>query len=155
MKNFRKKVHSVPVISTASLPDIVFILLFFFMTVTTIKSEELLVENKLPQAHETEKLTKKDRVIEIFVGKLKEENPRQHKGNFAIQIESKLIKIDEIGHCALRQLAEMPTHLRKVAIVSLKADEEVNMGLINSIKEELRQVNLLKINYTVVEGNVF
>ena len=56
--------RGLPAISTASLPDIVFILLFFFMTVTVMKNQNLMVENMLPRATETEKLDKQDRIIE-------------------------------------------------------------------------------------------
>jgi len=68
-KTNRKSKSKLPPISTASLPDIVFILLFFFMTVTVMKNTNLLVENTLPNATEIEKLDKNDRVIEIIVGK--------------------------------------------------------------------------------------
>ncbi|NKI30682.1 ExbD/TolR family protein [Croceivirga thetidis] len=151
MGNFRNRNRNNPAISTASLPDIVFMLLFFFMTVTTIKNEELLVENSLPMANETEKLSKKDRVIEIFVGKVK----NSKVDYFQIQMGTQIVNIDELNHAALIALSEIPEELHKVAIVSLKADKKVNMGLINDIKEQLREINLLKINYTVVDGNVF
>lgn len=151
MQNFRNRMKGHPKISTASLPDIVFMLLFFFMTVTTIKNEDLLVENSLPKAIETEKLSKRDRVIEIYVGNAK----NGKKDNFQIQMGEELINLEELGHAALIALSEIPEELQKMAIVSLKADEKVNMGLINDIKEQLREINILKINYTVVDGDVF
>ena len=61
----KKKDGDLPAVSTASLPDIVFMLLFFFMTVTTMKDSSLLVENILPNADQTKKLEKKDRIIYI------------------------------------------------------------------------------------------
>jgi biopolymer transport protein ExbD len=145
----------IPVISTAALPDIVFILLFFFMTVTTIKNQDLLVENILPLANETEKLNKTDRIIEIFVGQLKPMAGSSHLEMAQIQIEDRLVKIDEVGHQAIVVLNTMPEHLRKVATISIKADKKVKMGVISDIKRELRNVNLLKINYTAIEGNAF
>jgi biopolymer transport protein ExbD len=144
-----------PAISTASLPDIVFILLFFFMTVTTIKNQNLLVENKLPLADETEELTKTDRVIEIFVGGSKQEHVAAMEASVQVQMEDRLVKIDEVGHQAIMVLNNIPEHLRKMAIVSIKADRKVKMGVITDIKKQLRTVNLLKINYTTVEGDVF
>lgn len=155
MKQFRKTSQKMPAISTASLPDIVFMLLFFFMTVTTIKNEDLLVENVLPKANETESLTKKDRIIEIYVGNLKDVEVDIEKKDFKIQMESKIVAQGEVGHNALKLLSQMPEHLRKVVMVSLKADENVTMGIINDIKQQLQEVNLLKINYTVVDGDVF
>ena len=65
----KKKSGELPAVSTASLPDIVFMLLFFFMTVTVMKDSSLKVENNLPSASEIKKLEKKDRVLTIYVGK--------------------------------------------------------------------------------------
>ena len=56
----KKKDGDLPAVSTASLPDIVFMLLFFFMTVTTMKDSTLMVDNTLPNATEVKKLEKKD-----------------------------------------------------------------------------------------------
>lgn len=147
--------RNLPAISTAFLPDIVFILLFFFMTVTTIKNQNLLVENTLPKATEIEKMDKQDRIIEIYVGKATR-NYDSHLGNEArIQMGNRLVAIEEVGDHALKALFQMPEHLRKVATVSIKADVGVKMGIIEDLKKELRLVNLLKINYTTFEGDVF
>jgi len=144
-----------PAISTASLPDIVFILLFFFMTVTTIKNQNLLVENKLPMANETEELTKTDRVIGIFVGQTLQNHSVSKEAMVQVQMDDRLVEMDEIGHQAIIALNDMPEHLRKMAIVSIKADSKVKMGVIADIKNQLRAINLLKINYTTIEGDVF
>ena len=142
-----------PTISTAALPDIVFILLFFFMTVTTIKNQDLLVDNTLPFANETEELNKTDRVIEIFVGQSKSISTSSEPF-IQVQIGDRLVDIDEVGHQAMIALYKMPENLRKMAIVSIKADSKVKMGVIKDIKKALRAVNLLKVNYTTVEGDV-
>ena len=64
----KKKSGELPPISTASLPDIVFMLLFFFMTVTEMKNSDLMVQNKVPSADQVQKLDKKDPVVYIFAG---------------------------------------------------------------------------------------
>ena len=151
----RNNPTKLPAVSTASLPDIVFILLFFFMTVTTIKNQNLLVENQLPLANEVDKLDKTDRIIEIFVGPV---SPNSSKGDNApvkIQIEDRLVAINEAGYYSLKALGAIPEHLQRSAMVSIKADHKVKMGVITDLKKELQKVNLLKINYTTVEGNVF
>ncbi|MDP5062211.1 MAG: biopolymer transporter ExbD [Maribacter sp.] len=143
---------SLPPLSTASLPDIVFILLFFFMTVTVMKNQNLMVENTLPTATETEKLDKKDRVIEIYVGKPTSGDNSTLGEEPRIQMDNKFITVDEVGDYALQALSSMPEHLRSVATVSIKADVGVKMGIIEDLKNRLRMVNLLKINYTTYEG---
>jgi biopolymer transport protein ExbD len=147
--------RNLPAISTASLPDIVFILLFFFMTVTTIKDQNLLVENMLPKATETDKLDKQDRIIEIFVGKATKNRSSQLGNEARIQMGNRFVSMDEVDDYALQTLSLIPQHLRNVATVSIKADIGVKMGVINDIKKELRSVNLLKINYTTFDGDVF
>jgi len=154
MKLNRKIKKQLPAVSTASLPDIVFILLFFFMTVTTMKPTNLLVENTLPNASETEELHNPDGVIKILVGK-----PTQTMtvvGNAPkIQLGSKFGRVDDIGTYVLSEVAKMPEGIRTMAMVSLKVDKTVGMGIVGDIKNELRKVNMLKVNYTTVQGDVF
>jgi len=67
MSKFKKKKGGeLPAISTASLPDIVFMLLFFFMVATVMRDSTLMIVNKLPAADQIEKLDKKDRVMYIL-----------------------------------------------------------------------------------------
>ena len=122
------------------------------MTVTVMKNQNLLVENTLPTATETEKLDKKDRVIEIYVGKPTAEAKTNLGDEPRIQMDNKFITVDEVGDYALQALSSMPEHLKSVATVSIKADVGVKMGIIEDLKGELRMVNLLKINYTTYEG---
>lgn len=144
-----------PEVSTASLPDIVFMLLFFFMTVTVMKDDSLKVVNELPNATELKKLEKKDRIITIYIG-----NPQQKWEPLVgkepkIQVHDKFIDVSEVGSFVLSEINKMPEHLRPFATVSLKVDRKANMGLISDVKQALREVNALKVNYTTIEGDAF
>ena len=119
----KKKDGGLPAISTASLPDIVFMLLFFFMVVTVMREDNKLVKNKLPDANQVEKLDKKNPISYIYMGE-----------EIAIFISSE--------RAALRE--ETVPFLT----VSLKVDKNTNMGIVDDVKQELRKVNALKINYT-------
>lgn len=154
MGNFRRNKNRLPAISTASLPDIVFMLLFFFMTVTTVKDNTLLVDNNLPTADHVKKLERKDRVIEIYVGKPARELASVLGAEPKIQLNNKLAHVNEVAPFVLSELAKKPEAIRNRVTVSLKVDRKVNMGIVSDIKEELRKVNLLKVNYTTYEGNV-
>ena len=149
----RRTRNKLPKVSTASLPDIVFILLFFFMTVTVMKNTNLLVENTLPNASEIEKLRNRDMVIEIIVGKPVTQYVSVWGVQPRIQLDGKYAQVEEIGAYVLSELFRMPQHLQKAAIISLKIDKGVNMGIVSDIKEELKKVNALKINYTTFEGD--
>ena len=151
----KKKDGDLPAVSTASLPDIVFMLLFFFMTVTTMKDSSLLVENTLPNASEIKKLEKKDRVIYIYVGKPTREYQKVFGTEPKIQLNDKFASIDEVGSYILAERAKKPQELQNVLTTALKVDKDANMGLIADIKQQLREVNALKVNYTTYEGNAF
>ena len=64
----KKGNKGLPPISTASLPDVIFMILFFFMVSTTMRDQELLVRYKLPEATEVQKLEKKSLVSFIHIG---------------------------------------------------------------------------------------
>ena len=145
-----KSVRKVPAVSTASLPDIVFILLFFFMTVTVIKDTTIMVENELPLASESEKLALKEGVITLHIGKPLSTYKPITGVQPQIQMGDSFGRSDEVKAHVLRALSNMPEHLRNKAVVMLKVDQGVGMGLIDDIKESLRDVNLLKINYATV-----
>ncbi|THV58837.1 biopolymer transporter ExbD [Flagellimonas alvinocaridis] len=151
----KKKDGDLPAVSTASLPDIVFMLLFFFMTVTTMKDSSLLVENTLPNATEIKKLEKKDRVIYIYVGKPTQEYQSVFGTEPRIQLNDKFANVDEVGSYILAERANKPQELQNVLTTALKVDKNANMGLITDIKQQLREVNALKVNYTTYEGDAF
>lgn len=151
----KKKDGDVPAVSTASLPDIVFMLLFFFMTVTTMKDSTLLVQNTLPNATEVKKLEKKDRVVYIYVGKPTREYQKVFGTEPKIQLNDKFANVSEVGDFILMERAKKPQELQNVLTTALKVDKEANMGLISDIKQELRKVNALKVNYTTYEGDAF
>ncbi|MGB5436322.1 MAG: biopolymer transporter ExbD [Maribacter sp.] len=151
----KKKSGELPPVSTASLPDIVFMLLFFFMTVTVMKDSSLKVENVLPNANEVKKLEKKDRVIYIYVGKPTQEYQKVFGTEPKIQLNDKFANPSEVGDYILAERAKKSQELQNVLTTALKVDKNANMGLISDIKLELRKVNALKVNYTTYEGDAF
>lgn len=156
MPNFHiTRSNNTPEVSTASLPDIVFMLLFFFMTVTVMKDDSLKVQNYLPNAFEIKKLENKDRVITIYIGKPHEKWLSIVGSEAKIQLNDKFIDVTEVGQLVLSRMDKMPEDVGPFAMVALKVDKNANMGLISDVKEELRKVNTLKVNYTTVEGDAF
>ncbi len=156
MSKFKfKKTINTPEVSTASLPDIVFMLLFFFMTVTVMKDDTLKVINELPNATEIKKLEKKDRIITIYVGKPGLRYEKFFGTQPKIQIDDKFVSISDFGTTILAKINEKPEHLRPFITVSLKVDKTASMGLIDDVKQELRKIHALKINYTTYEGDTF
>ncbi|WP_046743976.1 ExbD/TolR family protein [Kordia zhangzhouensis] len=156
MSKFKKKKSGeLPPVSTAALPDIVFMLLFFFMTVTTFKKDDYKVAQKFPAADQVQKLDKTDPVIYIYAGKPSERYRSEVGTQAKIQLNDKFADVSEIKDYWFNTLNnELGPEFRNVAITALKVDGETNMGLISDIKQELREINALKINYTTRKGNV-
>jgi len=118
-------------IPTASMPDIIFMLLIFFM-VTTVLREYSGLPISLPKAKRIEKLSSKRHTSHIWVSK-----------DGLISIEDKLYASDGIRHVMYEKRVADPQ-----LVISLKADERAKMGLISAIHGELRKADALKLNYS-------
>ncbi len=149
MAKFGKKKKGMPAVNTAALPDIVFMLLFFFMVTTVMRETELKIQNpKLPSADQVKKLEKKSLVSYIYVGKSKDGTPGDK-----IQLNDRISSVDDIrsfiyAERAQRSEAEIP-----LLTTSIKADSKSSVGTITDIKIQLRDVEALKINYSTVKGS--
>ena len=153
MSKFKKKKSGeLPAISTASLPDIVFMLLFFFMVVTVMREDSLMIQNVLPNADQIEKLDKKNPVSYIYAGK-----PSRGYEKFGtearIQLNDKFADVADIAAFINAERAALREELIPFLTVGLKVDKEANMGIVGDIKQELRKVNALKINYMTAKGD--
>ncbi|MAI28211.1 MAG: biopolymer transporter ExbD [Flavobacteriales bacterium] len=154
MSKFKKKKSGdLPAISTASLPDIVFMLLFFFMVATVMRDSTLMVKNALPAAGQVQKLDKKDRVMYIYAGKPSQRYQEKFGTQPKIQLNDKFATVQDVGAFVLAERAAKRQELQNVLTTSLKVDGDTKMGLISDIKQELRKVNALKINYTTRTGD--
>ena len=153
MAKFKKnKSGDLPAISTASLPDIVFMLLFFFMVATVMRDSTLMVQNTLPAADQVQKLDKKDRVIYIYAGKPSSRYIDTYGTSAKIQLNDKFGTVEEVGAFVLAERAAKRQELQNVLTTALKVDSDTKMGIISDIKQELRKVNALKLNYTTRVG---
>jgi len=154
MSKFKKKKSGgTPAISTASLPDIVFMLLFFFMTATTMKDSDLKIENTLPKANQTAKLHKKQYVMYIYAGKPSERYSASLGKSDRIQLADKMASPADIKNFVILERESRNSEDEKYLTASLKIDKNVKMGLVSDIKLELRKIDQLKVNYTTTQGN--
>ena len=155
MSKFKKKKSGeLPAISTASLPDIVFMLLFFFMVATTMRDTTLMVQNNLPYADQVEKLDKKDLVMYIYAGKPSERYQSKYGTEARIQLNDKFATVRDVQKFIYAERETKREELIPYLTTSLKVDVETNMGLVSDIKQELRKAEALKINYTTKTGDV-
>ena len=134
-----------PEMNTSSMPDIVFAILFFFMVTTTMRSETLMVQMKLPSATEVQKLEKKSLVTYINIGVPME--TRLGTGT-QMQLNDRFAQVADIQNYIAQEKASMNEADQPLMTVSIKADENTRMQYITEVKQALRQAYALKISYS-------
>ena len=148
MSKFKKKASPSQDIPTASLPDIIFMLLFFFMVTTVLRESDILVEQKIPSAKELNKLERKSLVSYIYIGKPKQSDmgaePR-------IQINDRLVQPSDIQKFVNEEKDKLTEVERDQITMALKVDREVKMGIVVDVQQELKEVNARKILYSATK----
>ncbi len=137
----------VPALSTASLPDIVFMILFFFMVSTSMRQTDRLVTVKVPEASEIAKLERKDLAAYIYVGTPVPSMQAQFGTDARIQLNDSFKTVNDIRDFIAAERETKSEVDRQFMTVSIKADENVRMGIITDIKQELRRTSALRIMY--------
>lgn len=154
MSKFKKnKSGDLPAISTASLPDIVFMLLFFFMVATVMRDDEMKVDNNLPSANQVEKLEDKNKLVNIYIGKPSAAYQQQYGSSDVVQLGDKISSVKEVFNYVNTKRGDMPEDIQNEMMVSLKVDEDSKVGVLTDVKQELRKANALKISYTTKQGD--
>lgn len=148
----RKSKGGMPAISTAALPDIVFMLLFFFMVTTVMRETTLFVEITLPKAIEIQKMEKKSLVSYIYIGSPIKRLQDSYGTKSRVQLNDAFAEISEIQEFVESEKASHDEVEVPFMTFSIKADEEVKMGTVVDVKQELRKANALKINYSTRKG---
>lgn len=150
----KKKSGELPAVNTASLPDIVFMLLFFFMVATVMRQNTLMIQNQLPFADQVEKLDKKDLIMYIYAGKPSPRYQQKYGTEARIQLNDKFASVSDVQKFIYAERESKREELIPYLTTALKVDVETNMGLVSDIKQELRKAEALKINYTTRIGEV-
>lgn len=147
MSRFKtKKGKESPGINTSSLPDIIFMLLFFFMVTTVMREVTVMVKQNMPSASEVQKLERKSLVSFIYIGEPKES--KKYGTNARIQLNDVFANVDDVPLFIAREKESRDEVDRKLLTTSLKVDGNTKMGVVTDVKQELRKSNALKINYS-------
>ncbi len=120
-------------IPTASMADIAFLLIVFFM-VTTIFRVEKGIEVNLPHAVTTERLPRRN-VARIWVSEAGD-----------ISIDDRFTEISEVEMIMAEKLNENPDLL-----VQVKSDEDCRYGDVAWVLEELRKARAIKVSLATKE----
>lgn len=147
----RNEKREMPALNTSSLPDIIFMLLFFFMSVTSMKEVTYKVQFQNPQATELTKLENKSLVRYIYIGTPTAEFRKQYGAETRIQLNDAFAETSEIGEYILNERSSMAEADQGQMQIVIKADKETRMGIITDVKQELRRAYALKINYAATQ----
>ena len=148
-----KKAKETPGLNMGSMSDIIFMLLFFFMTITTMRESSLYVTIKVPKASETVKLEKKSLVSYINVGTpMAGEMQKKYGTESRIQLNDMISEVSDIITFVEIERNARPEADRPDITTAIKADKQVRMGMVSDIKQELRKAGALKIFYNASKG---
>lgn len=148
MSIIKRMEHRVPGLNTASLPDLIFTVLFFFMIVTHMREEQVRVEYQTPQGTELEKLTKKSTTSHIYIG-----NPIGGDGEeVIIQINDKMVVASDVERIIRADRLKLKPEDREKMTICIKADKNVKMEVVAEVKQSLRRANALKVIYSAEEN---
>ena len=149
MSKFKKNnSKDTPAISTASLPDIIFMLLFFFMVVTVLRDAERKVNVVTPSATELTKFENKSLVNYIYVGKPVKKYQETYGTKARMQLGDKFATAADLPLFLEKHRSTIPESQRPGITSSLRVDGKVTMGIVTDIKTALRKANQLKLNYS-------
>jgi len=134
---FERKIEVSTGIPTASLPDIIFMLLIFFMVATVFKQYSGL-KVSLPDAELVKKIPgSKRHVVTIWID----------KNNNIVCDDYQVDRIINLRNVVYEKRVKDPQ-----IIVAMKVDKESNMGVVNDVQQELRKASALRINYSAIPG---
>ena len=133
---FRRSSHDMPGLNLASMPDLIFTVLFFFMIVTHMRHDDVKVRYQVPAGTEVQKLQQKSAVINIYIGEGK------------IQVNNQLTDVEHLPQLIEAERKKLSEDDAERLTVSLKADKHTPMGIIADVKEALQRSFALRINYS-------
>ena len=144
----KKGKREVPAMSTSSLPDIVFMLLFFFMAATTMREVDPVVKVQMPQANEITELDKKN-LVNIWMGKPM--NAAKGEDALKIQLNDKTQEVEDIRNFISATTATKGVSPKEI-VVNLRVDKEATVGKLTAVKQELRKADALSISYAAMQA---
>lgn len=149
MSKFKKKTQVKQEIPTSSMPDVVFMLLFFFMVTTELRETSIEVKQGIPRATQLRKLMRKSLVANLYIGE--PTKPALYGKEPKIQADDVFIEAKDIIRWVNEKKSELPENEREQITVSLKVDRDAKRGLISDVEIELRKANARKLLYSTLQ----
>ncbi len=150
MSKFKKKAEVKQEIPTSSMPDVVFMLLFFFMVTTEMRKSSIEVKQVIPKASQLRKLERKTLVANLYIGQpTKPEYGTEEK----IQANDAFIGTGDIIRWVNQEKSNLIESEREQLTISIKGDKDAKRGIIADVETELRKGNARKILYTASDNS--
>ena len=149
MSKFKKKTEVKQEIPTSSMPDVVFMLLFFFMVTTELRETSIEVKQSIPRATQLRKLMRKSLVANLYIGE--PTKPALYGKEPKIQADDVFIEPKDIIRWVNEKKSELAENERDQLTVSLKVDKDAKRGLISDVEIELRKANARKLLYSTLQ----
>jgi biopolymer transport protein ExbD len=127
---FERKSKVASEIPTASMADIAFLLLIFFMVSTTFRREQ---DRHLtfPRAQETQKMDEKRKnILHVWI-----------ETDGAVYINDSRVPMDMVGATVLPHYRDTDRRL----LVSIRGDRDVSYRYVNAVTEQLREANAVRV----------
>ena len=144
--------REVPGLNLAALPDLIFTVLFFFMIVTHMREVTPKVRYEVPQGTEVEK-GRKAGLVYLFIGKPVDAQGHVVGDETRIQLNDRYVTVAQLPEEINKERAKMSEDERARMSVSIRADRDTEMGVINDVKQALRRAGALNINYSATSNN--
>ena len=141
-----------PGLNLAALPDLIFTVLFFFMIVTHMREVTPKVHYEVPQGTEIEK-ERKAGMVYLFIGKPVDEQGHVVGDETRIQLNDRYVTVAQIPEEIKKEREMMSEDVRQHMTVSIRADRDTEMGVINDVKQALRKAGALNINYSATSSH--
>ena len=143
--------HHVPTLNVASMPDLIFTVLFFFMIVTHMRSDEVKVRLEVPAGSEVKKLAGHPAIVNIYIGRLGDKETRKQDNTWLVQLNGDIVSPKEIPARINAIRSKLSPENAERLTVSFRADRHAPMGLVSDVKRALQKAYALKINYSATE----
>lgn len=168
MSKFKKDSNKkLPGVNTSSLPDIVFMLLFFFMVATTSKDVDPTVTVTQPVGDKTTDLTpykQRSEIDFLYLGEPRNKaRIEDFKMGYALSLDNvvqatsdELYTTNAVGQWKKDKYEEKKARVKvpiEGVITCVKADKGAPSGLIFDIRKQLQNVNGLTIAYAVRDNS--
>ena len=144
--------REVPGLNLAALPDLIFTVLFFFMIVTHMREVTPKVHYEVPQGTEIEK-ERKAGMVYLFIGKPVDEQGHVVGDETRIQLNDRYVTVAQIPEEIKKEREKLSEDERQRMTVSIRADRNTEMGVVNDVKQALRKAGALNINYSATASH--